>query len=234
MKATKLKSLLATTLLALPLPALAGEGTAKPNIIILYADDLGYGDLVCYNPKSPIPTPNLDALASQGMRFTDAHSSSGICTPSRYALLTGRHHWRDFHNIVNSFEPSVFPKGRLTMAGMLQAEGYRTAAMGKWHLGWDWDAIKKSDPQASGEKRKKKKMAGLEDYDWSKPIPGGPLSVGFDHYFGEDVINRPRALFAAKGWNRTEPTRSIAAFGNLHIGPWRFRFWTRKIEQIER
>jgi arylsulfatase A len=200
MKATKLKSLLATTLLALLFLILgwlffqAFKVTAipsKPNIIILYADDLGYGDLVCYNPKSPIPTPNLDALASQGMRFTDAHSSSGICTPSRYALLTGRHHWRDFHNIVNSFEPSVFPKGRLTMAGMLQAEGYRTAAMGKWHLGWDWDAIKKSDLQASGEKRKKKKMAGLEDYDWSKPIPGGPLSVGFDHYFGEDVINFP-------------------------------------------
>ena len=191
MKKSRHHFFLATVLLALPLLASAGEGTAKPNIIILYADDLGYGDLACYNPKSPIPTPALDALASQGMRFTDAHSSSGICTPSRYALLTGRHHWRDFHNIVNSFEPSVFPKGRLTMAGMLQAEGYRTAAMGKWHLGWDWDAIKKSDPQASGEKRKKKKMAGLEDYDWSKPILGGPLSVGFDHYFGEDVINFP-------------------------------------------
>jgi len=180
---------LAAVLLALPLLASAGEGTAKPNIIILYADDLGYGDLACYNPKSPIPTPNLDALASQGMRFTDAHSSSGICTPSRYALLTGRHHWRDFHNIVNSFEPSVFPKGRLTIADMLRSEGYRTAAMGKWHLGWDWDAIKKKDPQAIGGKQKKNQT--VSDYDWSKPIPGGPLSVGFDHYFGEDVINFP-------------------------------------------
>jgi arylsulfatase A len=180
---------LAAVLLALPLLASAGEGTAKPNIIILYADDLGYGDLACYNPKSPIPTPNLDALASQGMRFTDAHSSSGICTPSRYALLTGRHHWRDFHNIVNSFEPSVFPKGRLTIADMLRSEGYHTAAIGKWHLGWDWDAIKKKDPQAIGGKQKKNQT--VSDYDWSKPIPGGPLSVGFDHYFGEDVINFP-------------------------------------------
>ena len=191
MKTNRLASLLATALFAIPLPTSRAEQTAKPNIIILYADDLGYGDLACYNPKSPIPTPNLDALASQGMRFTDAHSSSGICTPSRYAMLTGRHHWRDFHNIVNSFEPSVFPKGRLTMAGMLHSEGYRTAAMGKWHLGWNWDAIKKNNAPAQKGGGKKKKAVGVEDYDWLKPIPGGPLSVGFDHYFGEDVINFP-------------------------------------------
>lgn len=194
MKKTRRHFFLAAVLLALPLSASAIDGAripSKPNIIILYADDLGYGDLACYNPKSPIPTPNLDALASRGMRFTDAHSSSGICTPSRYALLTGRHHWRDFHKIVNSFEPSVFPKGRLTIAGMLQSEGYRTAAMGKWHLGWNWDAIKTNDLPAPGGKEKKKKTVGVDDYDWSKRIPGGPLSVGFDHYFGEDVINFP-------------------------------------------
>ncbi len=93
----------------------------KPNIVILYADDLGYGDLACYNPASNIPTPHLDKLASQGMRFTDAHSSSGICTPSRYALLTGRYHWRDFHQIVNSFGPSVFKEGVPTLPAMLRA-----------------------------------------------------------------------------------------------------------------
>ena len=75
----------------------------QPNILVIYADDLGYGDLRVNNPDSKIPTPNLNRLAQQGMRFTDGHSSSGICTPSRYALLTGRHHWRDFHGIVNAF-----------------------------------------------------------------------------------------------------------------------------------
>ena len=115
----------------------------KPNILILYADDLGYGDLKILNSKSKIPTPNLEKLAKEGMIFTDGHSSSGICTPSRYALLTGRHHWRKFHGIVNAFGASAFDTDRLTMPEMLKDSGYNTAAIGKWHLGWDWDAIKK-------------------------------------------------------------------------------------------
>jgi arylsulfatase A len=154
-----------------------------PNIVILYADDLGFGDLGCYNGKSKIPTPHLDKLASQGMRFTDAHSSSGICTPSRYAMLTGRHHWRDFHGIVNSFGKSVFKSERLTLPEMLQAKGYKTAAIGKWHLGWDWNAIRKPGAKKDGIRP--------EDFDWSKPIPDGPLAHGFDHYFGDTVINFP-------------------------------------------
>ena len=88
---------------------------SKMNVLILYGDDLGYGDLTVQNPASKIPTPNLDRLAKQGLRFTDGHSSSGICTPSRYALLTGRHHWRDFHGIVNAFGGSVFKPERLTL-----------------------------------------------------------------------------------------------------------------------
>jgi len=150
-----------------------------PNILILYADDLGYGDLTCQNPASKIPTPNLDRLASQGLRFTDGHSSSGICSPSRYALLTGRHHWRDFHGIVNAFGPSAFKPGRLTMPEMLKSKGYATACIGKWHLGWNWNAIRKSKGNGPG------------DFDWSKPIPDGPLAHGFDHYFGDEVINFP-------------------------------------------
>jgi arylsulfatase A len=155
----------------------------KPNILLLYADDLGYGDLGCYNPDSKIPTPHLDQLAAQGMRFTDAHSSSGICTPSRYAMLTGRHHWRDFHGIVNAFGKSVFKPERLTLPEMLQARGYQTACIGKWHLGWDWDAIRKPGTKPNGIKP--------DDFDWSKPIPDGPLAHGFDHYFGDTVINFP-------------------------------------------
>ena len=91
--------------------------TSKPNILLLYADDMGYGDLGIQNPHSKIPTPYLDQLAREGMRFTDGHSSSGICTPSRYAMLTGRHHWRKFHGIVNVLGTSVFEKEEWTRKG---------------------------------------------------------------------------------------------------------------------
>ena len=95
-----------------------------PNILILYADDLGYGDLTCQNADSKIPTKHLDRLASQGLRCTDGHSSSGICTPSRYALLTGRYHWRDFHGIVGPLGNSVFKSDQLTLPEMLKQKGY--------------------------------------------------------------------------------------------------------------
>jgi arylsulfatase A len=166
---------------------LSGLAVAKqPNVLILYADDLGFGDLGCYYENSKIPTPNLNRLATESVRFTDGHSSSGICTPSRFAMLTGRHHWRDFHGIVNVFGDSVFKPERLTLPEMLKEKGYATAAIGKWHLGWDWDAIRK--PRNVKDKRKR---VGPEDFDWSKSIPNGPLAHGFDYYFGDTVINFP-------------------------------------------
>lgn len=176
-------------LLALTASACSGlpeRPQRPPNVVILYADDLGYGDLGCYQEGSKIPTPHLDRLAAEGMRFTDAHSSSGICTPSRYALLTGRHHWRKFHGIVNAFGPSVFDDARLTMPEMFRAHGYRTACVGKWHLGWDWKAI-----QREGAKPIKGRNYAADAFDWSKPVPDGPLAHGFDHYFGDDVPNFP-------------------------------------------
>ena len=171
---------LAIALLSAVPPVLAER---SPNILLIYADDMGYGDLAIQNPESKIPTPNLDALARSGMRFTDGHSSSGICTPSRYALLTGRHHWRDFHGIVGALGGTVFKPERLTLPEMLKQEGYDTAAIGKWHLGWDWDAIRKPGTP--------KKSTNHSDFDWSKPIPDGPLAHGFDYYFGDTVINFP-------------------------------------------
>ena len=165
----------------------------QPNVLILYADDLGFGDLGCYNKKSRIPTPNLDRLASESVRFTDGHSSSGICTPSRFAMLTGRHHWRDFHGIVNAFGGSVFKPERLTLPEMLKEKGYKTAAIGKWHLGWNWDAIRNKEVTAITvqEGRRKKQQLGPEAFDWTKSIPNGPLDHGFDYYFGDTVINFP-------------------------------------------
>lgn len=185
-----IKYLLAVCLMVSALVAQASTRSTQPNILILYADDLGYGDLSCQNPQSKIPTPNLDQLASTSMRFVDGHSSSGICTPSRYALLTGRYHWRKFHGIVNSFGASVFDAERLTLPEMLSNKGYTTAAIGKWHLGWDWESIRHADAKPR-ETDNKKQVWGPEAFDWSQTIPDGPLAHGFDHYFGDTVINFP-------------------------------------------
>lgn len=170
------------SLIACCLP-LHAEVSAKPNIVILYADDMGFGDLGANNAQSKIPTPHLDQLAAEGMRLTNGHSSSGICTPSRYAMLTGRYHWRDFHNIAGAFDGTVFKKNQLTMPAMLRQQGYATACIGKWHLGFDWDGIRKSGA--------KKNTIEFSDYDWTKPFKGGPLDHGFDTYFGDNVINFP-------------------------------------------
>ncbi|MBB3697029.1 sulfatase-like hydrolase/transferase [Flammeovirga yaeyamensis] len=162
----------------------------KPNIVIIYADDMGYGDLNIQNPNSKIPTPNLDRLATEGMRFTDAHSSSGICSPSRFALLTGSYHWRRQHDIINSFGAPFFKDSDITLPQVLKTQGYKTACIGKWHLGWDWEF----ENEPSGEAMlwgKMKKMYLNKDFDWSKPIKGGPTDRGFDYYFGDGTINFP-------------------------------------------
>jgi arylsulfatase A len=181
------KILLSIMLSGAAILAQADSGTL-PNIVILYADDMGYGDTSYQNPGGGILTPHLDKLASEGVRFTDGHSSSGICTPSRYAMLTGRYHWRKFHGIVNSFGKSVFDD-ELTMPQMLREKGYTTACFGKWHLGWDWSAVKNQG--AKKVKVGKKTAWGLDAFDWSKPVPGGPCDRGFDYYYGDGTINFP-------------------------------------------
>lgn len=193
----------------------------SPNIVILYADDMGYGDLAIQNPNSKIPTPHLDRLASQGMRFTDAHSSSGVCTPSRYALLTGRFHWRKFHGIVNSFDGPVIDENELTLAELLKAKGYRTACIGKWHLGWNWSEIRiKSQKQ-----NPKNDRAGFapEEFDWTKSISGGPLSHGFDYYFGDDVPNFPPYAWFENDRLITIPTEPLTISVKTKEGNWEAR-----------
>ncbi len=175
----------------------------KPNIIIIYADDMGYGDLAIQNPDSKFPTPNLDRLAQEGIRFTDAHSTASICTPSRYSLLTGIYYWRKFTGIVNNFEPSVFDAEEFTLPEMLQDLGYYTACIGKWHLGWDWYANLKPGYEI--------KEGGRADYpatafDWSKPVPDGPVAHGFDYYFGDDVPNFPPYTWIENDRILIEPT----------------------------
>jgi arylsulfatase A len=146
-----------------------GRQKSLPNIVFILADDMGYGDIQAYNPKSKIPTPNLNRLAQQGIRFTDAHSGSAVCTPTRYGLLTGRYCWRSRLKSGVLFPPNDEPlidDDRLTVAGMLKKYNYNTACIGKWHLGIGWGR------DAQGK------------VDFNKPINHGPTDVGFDEYFG--------------------------------------------------
>jgi arylsulfatase A-like enzyme len=174
----------------------------KPNVVILYADDLGYGDLHCYNPeRGKIPTPHIDKLASQGMRFTDGHSSSGVCSPSRYTLLTGRYHWRTRlqSGIVPLWGPPLIAPDRITIGSLAKQHGYRTACVGKWHLGWQWP-IPPDRSKVFKEKPKGRTVATDAHRDvwretFSQPIGGGPTTRGFDVYFGTDVPNHPPFCF---------------------------------------
>jgi arylsulfatase A-like enzyme len=145
----------------------------KPNIIFIMADDMGYGDVGCYG-ATKIQTPNMDRLARDGMRFTDAHSSSAVCTPSRYSVLTGRYCWRTPLKkwVLWGFEPPLIEPHRLTVAAMLKEAGYATAAIGKWHLGLTWTTVDGSLPREDGT-----------NVDYSVPIPGGPRELGFDTSF---------------------------------------------------
>lgn len=141
----------------------------RPNIVVILADDLGWGDLGSYNAESKIPTPHMDALAAEGMRFTDAHSPSAVCTPTRYGLLTGRYPWRTRlkSGVLWGFSRSLIEPQRLTLPRMLQERGYHTAIVGKWHLGFQ---------EFNGDNN--------EQVDYEKPLRPGPVTLGFDSFFG--------------------------------------------------
>lgn len=207
-------------ILAVALTAFTSQLSAanqRPNVVILYADDMGVADVSYGDRKAKIQTPNLDRLATEGMTFTDGHSSSGICTPSRFAMLTGQHHWRRFHGIAQAFGGPVFKDGEYTIAKMFKQQGYRTACFGKWHLGWDFDAIRKPG--------KKAKDPNATSYDWTKRFPGGPLARGFDHYFGDGTINFPPYCWIEKDRFVTIPTKPVikskplAGGGSFRPGP---------------
>ena len=162
----------------------------QPNIVFILADDLGYGDVGCYKKQpSKIPTPNIDRIAAEGIRFTDAHSPSSVCSPTRYALLTGRYAWRSKlqRGVMPLWGAPLIASERLTVAELLQENGYATGMVGKWHLGLSWQT-KDGQPPAIGPDR-------LSNVDFARPFDGGPTSHGFDYYFGVDVPNRPPYCF---------------------------------------
>ncbi len=159
-----------------------------PNVILVLADDLGVGDVRAYAPESVIPTPNIDRLAGQGIRFTDAHSPSSVCSPTRYGILTGRYAWRTSleTRVLRYFDPPLIEAERLTLPELLRRRGYATAAVGKWHLGLNVPA----------EGRGFARLAGRDlppDPDFAAAIQGGPLDLGFDSYFGAQLA-RVRAF----------------------------------------
>lgn len=163
-------------------PNLAVNAASRtPNIVVLLADDLGWGDLKCYNPESKIPTPNLDRLAADGLRFTDAHSPSAVCTPTRYGLLTGRYAWRTRlkSGVLWGYSPPLIENDRPTVATLLKSRGYVTAAIGKWHLGLGWPT---RAPAAFGDSLKPAADPAL--IDWNRPLSAGPCTVGFQTFFG--------------------------------------------------
>jgi arylsulfatase A len=153
----------------------------KPNIVLILCDDLGYGDVHALNPdRGKIPTPNMDRLAAQGMSFTDAHSGSSVCTPTRYGILTGRYAWRTRlqSGVLYGFSPPLIEGKRLTLPRLLRQSGYRTAAIGKWHLGLTFAAA----PGVTFDDSDNAVRHG--QFDPAKPIADGPLSHGFDYFFG--------------------------------------------------
>ncbi|MEI6587244.1 MAG: arylsulfatase [Sediminibacterium sp.] len=164
------------------------HATIGPNIIFILADDLGYGDVSCYNQLSKIPTPNIDSLAKQGMRFTDAHAPSSVCTPTRYAILTGRYAWRAMkQGVLKPWDAPLIAVNRLTVGAMLQQNGYTTGIIGKWHLGINWPTKNGSVAESSNNR--------LSNVNFSLPIIDGPISRGFNYFFGMDAPNFPPYCF---------------------------------------
>src|SRR5690606_21186185 len=156
----------------------------KPNLLVILADDLGWGDVGCNHPGSKIATPNIDRIAREGMRFTDGHSSSGVCTPSRYSLLTGRYHWRTRlqKGVLGGFSRPLVAEDRMTLASFLRDQGYHSACIGKWHLGMDWPLRDGGVADDGGDFSKP--FSDLAKVDYASPIRNGPVDRGFDRFFG--------------------------------------------------
>jgi len=155
--------------------------SALPNVVYILADDLGYGDLSCLNEQGKIKTPHLDTLASNGMKFTDAHSGSAVCTPTRYGVITGRYAWRSRlkRGVLGGSSPHLINMDRMSVADVFNKKGYHTAMIGKWHLGWDFTKLgernKDEEGTIGGDGRK---------IDFTKPVMNGPDGLGFDYYYG--------------------------------------------------
>jgi arylsulfatase A len=216
----------------------AGEHT-RPNIVLILADDFGVGDIQAHFPENKIRTPHLDRLTKESMRFTDAHSGSAVCTPTRYGLLTGRYAWRTRLQewVLACYEPPLIAADRLTLPRFLTQHGYATAAIGKWHLGWNWPGPQPSTMEIEQNILRNKK------WDYTQTIRDGPTARGFDYYFGTHVPNFPPFTFiendrvveqpvARFSYNQNDGMSLPAMFDGAPMAPeWRFEQILPKITQ---
>src|ERR1043165_1943535 len=176
---------------------------SKPNIVFILADDMGYGDPHCFNAESKIPTPNIDRLAGDGMRFTDAHAPGAVCVPSRYGLLTGRYPFRNT-GVRNPTKGAMIEPGRATIATVLRERGYETGMIGKWHQGFD----------------------GGDRFDSTAPLRGGPVDHGFDTFFGQHAsLDIPPYFFIDQDRYVEAPTANTEASRSPEWSPIQGAFW---------
>ena len=198
---------------ALAMPGCANAGDSAgiqqrklPNIVFIMADDMGYGDVGVYNPESKIPTPNMDRFARESIRFTDAHSPSAVCSPTRYGVLTGRYCWRSRlkSSVLSGFSPPLISQDQMTVAELLGEYGYHTACIGKWHLGIGWQ------PRTGGP------VTGVKDaarVDFAKSVTDGPNEHGFDYSFITAACSTvdPPYVFIENGKCTAEPTATMVS-----------------------
>lgn len=230
------RSLLFLILLGISISAFSQEKQSKPNVIFIMADDMGYGDPECYNPNSKIPTPNMNRLASEGMMFTNAHSASSVCTPSRYSFITGKYAWKsDLKREVlwSTFNDPLIDKSEITIADMLKEQGYATAVVGKWHLGINFlknqgfEYVQAKDWHEEG-------LKGIRDVNFMNPSYGGPNDLGFDYFFGSGaghnmephVFIENRYTFGLPTiWReKDQPTKKGISAREVHEG-WMIEGW---------
>lgn len=190
------------------------QKSTRPNIIYILADDLGYGDVSSFNPQSKLNTVHIDQMSKQGMMFTDAHTSSAVCTPTRYGILTGRYNWRSTlkKSVLGGFSKSLIEPERTTVAKLLKDKGYQTGFVGKWHLGWDWQMNTRA-----------KNIDDLDIHpvvDYSKPLTFGPNDLGFDYAYGiAGSLDMAPYVYVENGKSTTIPTDTTVSVDDK--GFWR-------------
>lgn len=205
-----------TIIFILPTTLSPVSGAQLPNVLLILADDLGYGDVGCYNDQAKAPTPNIDRLAARGMLFTDAHSPSTVCTPTRYSVMTGRMAFRTGYRGVFTGVggPCLIEESRLTLPGMLQHQGYATACVGKWHIGMTFF-------DSQGQPINKNGLDAVRRVDYSRPCPDAPIHRGFDQFFGTVCCPTTDWLYAwMEGDRIPNPPREIVDRSGLPKHPY--------------